>query len=127
MPDIFVPADTLERSTYLSELFFSGALNSFSFDLSDAHRKQLAQYGSVEHFMRDYSISEDQLQTLAKDAEDQGVALDPGGLDRSKDVIALRVKAGVARNIWGNAGYYRVLLSDDRVYDRARAALEEHD
>jgi carboxyl-terminal processing protease len=123
MPDIFVPADTLDRSTYLSELFFSGALNSFSFDLADSHRKQLKQYGSVAEFLEHYTISDAQLQSLAQAAKSQGVAADPGALARSKALIVLRLKAGVARNIWGDDGYYRVLLVNDPVYDAAIKAL----
>ncbi len=123
MPDIFVPADTLDRSTYLSQLFLSGALNRFSFDLADAHRKQLKQFGSVAEFMKGYTISDAQLQSLAQDAKGQGVATDPAEMERSKSLIVLRLKAGVARNIWGDDGYYRVLLMDDPVYDAALRAL----
>jgi carboxyl-terminal processing protease len=123
MPDVFVPADTLDRSTYLSELFFTGALNRFSFDLADAHRKQLKKYGSVSEFMNRYTITDAQLGSLAQDAKRQGVADDPTGMERSKALIILRLKAGVARNIWGDESYYSVLLSDDPVYEAALKAL----
>lgn len=123
MPDIFVPADTTDRSAYLSELFFSGALNRFSFDAADRHRASLKKFGDPEHFNKDYVITPAQLDALAKEAEGQGVKYDPKGLEASAPIIALRLKAGIARNIWGDSGYYRVLLSDDRIYERAKNAL----
>ncbi len=123
MPDIFVPADTTDRSTYLGELFFSGALNRYSFEVADRHRAALKKYGSPERFNREYMITPAQLEALAKEAEGQGVKNDPKGMQVSAPTIALRVKAGIARNIWGDAGYYRVLLSTDKIYDRAREAL----
>ena len=123
MPDIFVPADTTDNSEYLSELFFSGALNQFSFDLADRHRSMLKQYGDLRKFNANYRIGQDQLQALAREAETMGVPEDPKGLLRSASQISLRIKAGVARNIWGDKGYYSVLLGSDRIYERARAAL----
>lgn len=125
MPDIFVPADTADRSAYLSELYFSGALNQFSFDVADRHRKALKAYGSPERFNAEYIVTTEMLHALAKSATTQGVANDPKGLQQAASAIALRLKAGIARNIWGDSGYYRVLLSDDRIYERARKELRD--
>src|SRR5690606_634754 len=41
MPDVFVPADTAEGSNYLTDLFFSGTLNQFAFDVADRDRAKL--------------------------------------------------------------------------------------
>ncbi len=123
MPDIFVPADTSDNSAYLSELFFSGALNQYSFDLADRHRSTLKQFGNPLNFDKNYVISTAQLNALAAEAKTMGVPEDPKGLQRSASQISLRIKAGVARNIWGDKGYYRVLLGSDRIYERAKAAL----
>lgn len=125
MPDIFVPADTSDRSTYLSELFFSGALNGYAFDVADRHRAKLRKYGTPERFNAEYEITPSQLEGLAKEAKTLGVDYDPQGLKISAPVVALRLKAGIARNIWGESGYYRVLLGDDRIYERAREALRQ--
>ena len=125
MPDVFVPADTTDRSTYLSELFFSGALNQYAFDVADRHRAKLKKYETPDRFNSEYTISAAQLDGLAQQAKGLGVDYDPQGLKLSSSVIALRLKAGIARNIWGENGYYRVLLGDDRIYERAREALRE--
>jgi carboxyl-terminal processing protease len=125
MPDLFVPADTSDRSTYLSELFFSGALNRYAFDVADRHRSKLKQYGDPKRFNSAYSITQAQLEGLAREAKSLGVDYDPQGLKVSAPVVALRLKAGIARNIWGENGYYRVLLGDDRIYERAREALQQ--
>ena len=111
--------------TYLSELFFSGALNQYAFDVADRHRVKLKNYGTPERFNSEYTISPAQLDGLAQQAKGLGVDYDPQGLKLSSSVIALRLKAGIARNIWGENGYYRVLLGDDRIYERAREALRE--
>jgi len=123
MPDLFVPADTSEHSSYFSELFFSGALNQFAFDLTDRHRAELAKYGSPEGFAANYVVGPAMLHALAADATKLGVAGDPQGMMRSAAAIGLRLKAIIARNMWGDNGYYRVLLGTDAIYGQARSAL----
>jgi len=125
MPDVFVPADTAERSGYMSQLFFSGTINQFAFDMADAQREKLKAFGSPEAFVRSYQVTTEQLQALAVEAAKVGIKEDASGMARSKVVIAERLKAGIARNIWGEAGYYRVLLGTDPLYMKARASLED--
>lgn len=123
MPDVFVPSDTADLSSYLTELFFTGTLNRYAFNIADRDRGRLEQYGGPERFAAEYTITEPLLQGLVAEAASSGVADDPEGLRRSSSFISLRLKAGIARNIWGDAGYYRVLLGNDRMFERARASL----
>ncbi|MFT3884625.1 MAG: S41 family peptidase [Flavobacteriales bacterium] len=123
MPDLFVPADTVERSTYLSELFFSGALNSYAFDLADRQRERLERM-TPETFVNEWNAGPQQLEELAAVAAKEGVPYSASGLARSKGQIALRLKAAVARNIWRDPGYFRVLLGTDSIYLKARERLE---
>ena len=123
LPDVFVPADTVERSAYLSELFFSGAINQYAFDLADGERERLKALDSPEVFAERYAIDAAKLQGLVSEARRSGVPEDPTGLARSKRVIAARLKAGVARHIWGDLGYYRILLQDDPMFRVAREQL----
>lgn len=123
MPDLFVPADTSGTSDYLSRLFFSGVLNQFTFDVADRDRKVLEQYGNAQAFHERYRVSDGMIGELVRVAADKGIPEDPGGLARSKALLISRLKAGIARNIWGNAGYYRTLLDDDRIFEQAAERL----
>lgn len=123
MPDVFVPTDTTEGSNYLTELFFSGALNQFAFDVADRDRARLVAMGSPDVFARDYVVSDALLSELGRSAQKQGIVAPAAELARSRRPIADRLKAGIARNIWGNAGYYRIMLGDDTIYARAKADL----
>jgi carboxyl-terminal processing protease len=119
MPDIFVPTDTAEGSNYLTELFFSGALNSFAFEVADRERDRLSALGSEQAFTQNYQVSNSLLQELERHATEQGIAIDPKDAARSERQIRLRLKAGIARNIWGNAGFYRIMLDTDSIYLKA--------
>ncbi|MBX2971612.1 MAG: S41 family peptidase [Flavobacteriales bacterium] len=124
MPDLFVPTDTMETSAYLTDLFFSGTLNQFAFNVADRERnKLLAQYRSSEDFARRYQVGVELLAELDRFAAKEGIAHRPADAQRSREQIAMRIKAGVARNVWGDDGYYRLLLLKDRMYQRARQEL----
>lgn len=125
MPDLFVPADTADHSSYLTGLLFSGALNNYAFDVADRNRARLARYGGPERFNAEYQIGQAQLQELASQASRSGLKENPAELERSAPVIILRLKSLIARNIWGETGYYRVLLEKDRIYQQARQALQQ--
>ncbi len=123
MPDIFVPADTSEASGYLTQLFFSGALNQFAFDVADRDRARLMAMGSAQDFARRYEISEQLLNELDGYARTLGIEERPTEKEASRSQIRMRLKAGIARNIWGNAGYYEIMLGGDRIYRRANEEL----
>jgi carboxyl-terminal processing protease len=124
MPDIFVPTDTTEGSNYLTELFFSGALNSFAFEVADRERARLSAMGSEEVFTRQYVVGSPLMRELERHATKQGITIDPIDASRSERQIQLRLKAGIARNIWGNAGFYRIMLDTDSIYLKALHELQ---
>lgn len=123
MPDVFVAADTVETSGYLSELYFSGALNQFAFDVADRDRKRLEAFGSAEAFNANYPVDGDLLAKLGGYAVAQGIKADPKGMERSKRTIALRLKASIARNIWGSEAFYGIMLGTDSTFMKAREAM----
>ncbi len=126
VPDIFVPTDTAEGSNYLTELFFSGTLNQFAFDVADRDRTRLmTQYGTSERFAERFVVSPELVAELDAFAQEQGIMRKPGDAERSRTQIAMRLKAGIARNVWGDDGYYHILLTRDPAYQRASGELNK--
>ncbi|MBL7940281.1 MAG: S41 family peptidase [Flavobacteriales bacterium] len=123
-PDLFVPTDTTESSSYLTDLFFSGTLNQFSFDIADRDRaKLLARYKTSAEFAEQFTVGAALLADLDRYAATQKILVRPGDAVRSRSPIATRLKAGIARNVWGDDGYYRILLEKDPAYQRAAQEL----
>ncbi len=123
MPDLFVPADTAEGSQYLTDLFFSGVLNQVALDIADRERGQLAAFGSYKSFAQRYEVGASLLNELQQAAEKEGIHPEPADMLRSGHQIAIRLKAGIARNLWGDPGFYTIMLGTDRIYQQARSAL----
>lgn len=123
MPDLFVPADTTESSPYLSDLFFSGTINQFAFDVADRDRKKLQAYGSYKGFAQHYQVNDALLRELGTVAKAAGITSGAIGVERSHDQIATRLKAGIARNVWGDPGFYTIMLEADTIFESANKAL----
>jgi carboxyl-terminal processing protease len=126
MPDIFVGLDTVGASGYLSMVSYEGLINQFGYDYADAHRDELNTYKSYEKFGTDFVIEDDVFEAFTNFAETAGIAKDPDGISRSEDVLKIRIKAYIARNIWGNDGFYSVMNTDDNVLKEAQMALSSN-
>jgi len=124
MPDVFVPADTAEGSQFLTDLFFSGTLNQYAFDIADRDRAKLSKLSGPGEFKARYPITDSMLEGLREQARKQGIKERAGDLERSKRQIINRLGAGVARNIWGDAGFYEVMLDTDIVFRSAATELK---
>ena len=123
MPDIFVPIDTVDASYYLSELSYSGAINAFAFDYANKHRQALMKYGNFKAFANDYKLPDSVFTELINYAASKGVPKDPKGISTSSKVIRNRLEASISRNLYGNNGFYSIVLKDDNVLDKAEEAL----
>ncbi|MFZ1688986.1 MAG: S41 family peptidase [Flavobacteriales bacterium] len=119
VPDVFVPADTAQGSGYLSELVFTGTLNQFAFDLADRDRRNFEVMGSAQAFRTGYQVQEPVLSELVQYASHEGIPPRAGEYQRSKRIIAQRLKAAISRNIWGNEGYYPIALESDSIFLKA--------
>lgn len=127
MPDIFVPTDTTEGSQYLSDLFFSGTLNQFAFDVADRDRAKLKAYGSYKAFAFRFVVGTALLSELEALARKQGIAVKTADVVRSQKQVTARLKAGIARNLWGDAGFYTIILATDPIFLRAAQELGAKD
>lgn len=127
MPDVFVPIDTMQSSAYFGQLVRKGILNTFALAKVDERREQwLAIYPDVASFARRFVIDEvlgDELQAYAAK---EGVEPDTAGWQRSKELINLRLKALIARDLWNTSAYWQVINAEnpvDRSYQKAVEAL----
>lgn len=123
MPDIFVPTDTTEGSQYLSDLFFSGTLNQFAFDVADRDRARFRSYGSYKEFADRFVVGNALLRELEAVARKQGIQVRDTDVERSNNQLTARLKAGIARNLWGDAGFYTIILRTDPIFQRADREL----
>ena len=60
MPDIFVPLDTTENSTYFTDIRRKNVLGDFTLSYTDNHRNELLKkYPNIEVFKKDFILAPD--------------------------------------------------------------------
>jgi len=118
MPDVFVPGDTSGTSLYLSELQWSGVFNAFAFDY--LNQSELAP--KLADFVENFKVDEPLLRAFtAFAAKEFKIKIQPNEYQHSKEKIRLLLKAEIARHLFLENGYYRVMNAQDKEIKRALA------
>lgn len=117
-PDIFVALDTAGRTPFLTELFVKGAINQFSFEYADKNRKTLSETG-FEKFRNTFFVSEQLLNDFYLFSSKLGVKLNPQEAAISGELIKTLLKSSIARQLWGNDGFYPIYNEEDKTILKA--------
>jgi carboxyl-terminal processing protease len=126
MPDIFVPLDTAGASFYLNELAYGGVFRSFAFDYLNQNKKQFDKYKNVDSFLSEFSVSEKMINEMVQFAQGEGIPKNEKSLNHSIYPIKIRLMAQLARNMWGEDAYYRMILEDDNIFSEARRVIDNY-
>ncbi len=113
VPDFFVPIDSTDFSLLLGSLVYSGEINQFAFDYVDGNREQLAKYKSAIEFAKNFTVDDKMYKRLISKAISSEKAAYKFITPTETAAIKLRLKALIARNLWGQQGYYTILLPTD--------------
>ena len=119
MPDFFIPIDTIDASTYLSDLFQLGLVNQFAFEYVDQNRDKLKKYKNFAAFNKSFFVGDPLFNEFVEFAVKNGVKADFSGIKKSGRLIKVRLKAYIARQIWKNEGFYPIAHTIDNTFLRA--------
>jgi carboxyl-terminal processing protease len=112
LPDVFVPLDTTENSTYFSELLRTGVNNDWVMIYVNANRTDLlAKYPDVKSFAKAYDLPANSVQEMIEMLAKKDVPFNEKDFKTSEHAIILRTKALIARNLYENEAFY-VLIND---------------
>jgi carboxyl-terminal processing protease len=121
MPDVFVPLDSIYFSGLLSDLAYSSVIRDYAFNYIDANRKDLKKYKSSDEFVSDFVVSEAMLQTMLASAQKEKIEVKKSVLSKVAPQIKARIKAQIARNLYGDTAMYKVLLQSDQDFKKAQS------
>lgn len=126
MPDIFIPVDTTENSKYLRDLLTKGLFYSYVNEFVDAGRDSLMKlYPDYEAFNKGFEVDGPFFDHFLAYTIKEGVAVDDEGLITSGKIIRLRLRALVARTLWGTEEFFRVFNEEDSAVKAAIEAIED--
>ncbi len=118
MPDYFVPADTTGYSDYFSKLIQKRLIYTYSLDYADLHRDQLKKLKTATALEKDLSEKNILVDFVAYAARN-GVPKDAEGLRISEKILDVQLKAYIARNIFGEEGFYPIIMQIDNTLLKA--------
>lgn len=121
MPDIFIPADTSFYSNYYATLLRRGVILEYTNNFSDKYREALLpKFPDFIQFNQGYHISDSFMDDFISFATSKGIEFNEQEYLKSKEEILIYFKALIARSLYGNTAYFRVInSSNDRVFQAA--------
>ncbi len=124
MPDVFVPVDTSGFSNYFTKISQKGLEYQFAFDYTDNNRKKLSKFKNYKN-LEDYLTKQSILKKFITFAQQKGVKENKKDLKTSGDIIDLRIKALIARNILDNDGFFPIIQKIDTTLQTAVSILSK--
>tara|TARA_B100000787_G_scaffold29375_1_gene19558 strand:+ start:4113 stop:5684 length:1572 start_codon:yes stop_codon:yes gene_type:complete len=109
IPDVFVGIDT---TGYLNNFYFR-TISNFSFDYVDENRKVLTKNWPLDLFITNFDKDDTIFQSYLSKISDIGIPT-----SKTKEKIRSYVKASIAREIFGDDGFYRIIQKDDTMLQK---------
>lgn len=124
MPDIFIPIDTTRFTLFHRKVVAQGIMNKVSVHYIEKNRANLKrQYPSFEKYLQHFVVDETMLKSIRDAAQAEKIVIDEAQYDTSKALMALQLKALIARDLWSVNEYYRIIDSDNEALQAALKVL----
>ncbi len=118
MPDIFVPLDTSFSNDYLTKLLSQGSITEFSYNYFNRNQDMLRAYKTIESFKAGFNVDDNLYDDFIAYNTKNGVKGTPEQIKLSSTPVRLRIKALIARELWGQAGFYSIVNGNDETFEK---------
>lgn len=120
MPDIFIPIDTTRYTDYHRKIVAQGIINKLIIQFNEKNRDKLKKkYKDFEQYYEHFKIDAALLEQIKAMAEKEGIPYNEEQFIKSENLIALQLKAIIARDIWTMNEYYRIMDAENESLQRA--------
>ena len=127
MPDVFVPLDTTQNSSYFADLIQGGHVNSFAFQYINANRAALrSKYPDINAFKRNFILDQafmDEFFAYVQ-KEDPTLLFNAEQYAISEQLLKLRIKAVLAQDLWGTNEMFQIYNQTNEILQKAIEVLQ---
>ena len=124
MPDIFVPQDTVNVTTYLRSVLNRGLTIQFSFHYTDQNRKALSEFTDEESFIQ-YLRNQGVIEQFVRYAESKGIKRRNILIHKSYNLLERNVFGNILYNIQGREAYTKYFNKSDITVLKGLELLEK--
>ena len=93
--------------------------------MKDNRKSVESKYTNYIAFRDGFSVSDGMLDELISMAKSRGVEFNSYGFEKDRPFLMTAIKAQIARDIWGNEGFYAVFMSSDDQVTKALSLFGE--
>lgn len=126
MPDYFVPLDTARYTPYHRRCAALGIFNQTVAAYIEHHRAELQRrYKQFSDFSRKFQVDKALLADFRQRADKAGIVFDSAQYERSEPLMALQLKALLARDLWDMNEYYAIMNTSNASVQQALKILND--
>jgi carboxyl-terminal processing protease len=119
MPDMFVPLDTTQYTKLHRELSAKSCIINTALKYVDGNRKKLQKrYKTFESFRDGFSVGDDVIGIMRKEAEKAKVEIADSALTASMPQLSVQLKALIARDLWDMKEYFQITNPSLGIYSK---------
>ena len=112
MPDVYVPIDTSEYSTYYRDLTAKGIINQYVIKYVDKNRKPISkQYKTLQDFDQGFVVTDEMMKDFIAMGENDSVKFDEEKYRTSELLLKDIIKGLIARDVYGDQSAYNVIIN----------------
>lgn len=120
MPDVFVPLDTMNYSSFYRDIVRRGTFNRFVLNYVDQNRESLkAKYPDFQRFKSDFNMTTDMVDQLIDFARKDSIDSMDEDFENSRELIAIQFKGLIARDLWDTSEYFEIVNQSDQSFQTA--------
>ena len=123
-PDIFVPVESYYKNAYYHQLKNWAIEYSYRYYLG--HQKEM-KFKEWREFRREFKVTDYSFNEFIKYAQRHEVPKNAVQINDLKQPLKQLIKARIARQMFGDEGYFGILNEDDACVKRAYEALKQED
>lgn len=124
-PDIFVPEDTADVTSYYKEAAMSGLILQFAFDYTDRERNRLKEFDNVDD-INNYLVSQNTVDKFVVYAGQHGLKRRNNLIKKSHKLLEQYINSRIIYNIMDENAWMEYLNRDDEVVKKALEVFENN-
>lgn len=120
MPDVFIPLDTANYTSFYRDIVRKGTFNMFILNYVDQNRDKLkAEYPGFSKFKNQFELTPEIFSELLEYAKKNGIEPAPEDIEKSKMLISVQLKGLIARDLWNTSEYFEIVNESDETFKTA--------